>query len=166
MALIEKLTAVADAIRGKTGGTEKLTLDGMATAIAGIVSGGGGGQFETGEIIGDGESHMDRNPLEIPISFEPSFVFVCLTDTTTTLDANHFFGGCIAKDIMCQASYRAANNANATNGGFSYVLDGWTSVGATYNKASYADGIFSWVIAPGGRIFYNGASYTWIAGKW
>lgn len=38
MALIEKLTAVADAIRGKTGGTEKLTLDQMATEIEVIES--------------------------------------------------------------------------------------------------------------------------------
>lgn len=41
MALIDKLTAIADAIRGKTGGTAPLTLDGMATAIAGIQTGGG-----------------------------------------------------------------------------------------------------------------------------
>lgn len=37
----EKMTAIADAIRAKTGGTEPLTLDGMVTAIAGISGGGG-----------------------------------------------------------------------------------------------------------------------------
>lgn len=41
MALIDKLKSVADAIRGKTGKTEKMTLDQMATEIAGIQSGGG-----------------------------------------------------------------------------------------------------------------------------
>jgi hypothetical protein len=41
MALIDKLTAVANAIRGKTGGTEPLTLDQMAVAITGIQTGGG-----------------------------------------------------------------------------------------------------------------------------
>ena len=41
MALTEKLTAVADAIRGKTGKTEEMTLDQMATEIAGIETGGG-----------------------------------------------------------------------------------------------------------------------------
>lgn len=45
MALIDKLTNIADAIRGKTGKTEELTLDQMATAIAGIETGGGGGSF-------------------------------------------------------------------------------------------------------------------------
>ena len=33
MALIEKLTALANAIRGKTGGTESMTLDEMASAV-------------------------------------------------------------------------------------------------------------------------------------
>jgi hypothetical protein len=35
------MTAIADAIRGKTGGTNPLTLDQMATEIAGITGGGG-----------------------------------------------------------------------------------------------------------------------------
>lgn len=37
----EKLTAIADAIRAKTGGTDALSLDGMAAAIDGIQTGGG-----------------------------------------------------------------------------------------------------------------------------
>lgn len=36
MALTNKLTAIANAIRSKTGGTAKLTLDGMASAINGL----------------------------------------------------------------------------------------------------------------------------------
>lgn len=40
MALTNKLTAIGDAIRGKTGGTDLLTLDGMVTAINGISTGG------------------------------------------------------------------------------------------------------------------------------
>lgn len=41
MALTDKLTAIANAIRSKTGTSEGLTLDGMATAINGIQTGGG-----------------------------------------------------------------------------------------------------------------------------
>lgn len=41
MALTDKLTAIGNAIRGKTGGTELLTLDGMVTEINGISTGGG-----------------------------------------------------------------------------------------------------------------------------
>ena len=41
MALTEKLKVIADAIRGKTGKTDGLTLDQMPTEIEGIQSGGG-----------------------------------------------------------------------------------------------------------------------------
>lgn len=41
MVLTNKLTAIADAIREKTGSTDKMTLDEMPTAISGITTGGG-----------------------------------------------------------------------------------------------------------------------------
>jgi hypothetical protein len=41
MALTDKLTSIADAIREKGGTTEKLTLDAMPTAIAALSTGGG-----------------------------------------------------------------------------------------------------------------------------
>lgn len=43
MALTDKLAAIGDAIRAKTGKEEKLTLDQMPDEIAGISGGGGGG---------------------------------------------------------------------------------------------------------------------------
>ena len=39
MALTDKLTAIANAIRAKTGGTNTMTLDEMAVAIANITTG-------------------------------------------------------------------------------------------------------------------------------
>lgn len=42
MALTDKLTAIADAIRGKTGKTDSLTLDAMPGEIEGIETGSGG----------------------------------------------------------------------------------------------------------------------------
>ena len=42
MGLIDKLNAIGDAIRAKTGGIEKLTLDQMPTEIASIATTGGG----------------------------------------------------------------------------------------------------------------------------
>ena len=42
MSVASKLTAIADAIRAKTGGTTEMTLDQMAAAISGIQTGGGG----------------------------------------------------------------------------------------------------------------------------
>lgn len=169
MSVNSKLTAIADAIRGKTGGTEKLTLADMPLAIAGIEAGGGGGQYETGEMIGDGLSHLwydsKQNAIHIPVSFEPDILFMCLTDTSATLDANHVYGGCLIRDIICQASYRQANSPTVTNGGFAYWIDGLIGQVNT-NRASYENGIVSWWLAPGSRPLYNGASYTWIAGKW
>lgn len=58
MALINKLTAIADAIRSKTGSTEPLTLDDMAEAINGISV---GGDDETGVL----ESVLDRSVASI-----------------------------------------------------------------------------------------------------
>lgn len=48
--LTDKLTAVADAIRNKTGNTEKLTLDQMPEEIAGIKTGGGGGDYNIDDV--------------------------------------------------------------------------------------------------------------------
>ena len=43
MALTNKLTAIADAIRSKTGKTDTMTLEQMATEISNISVGGGTG---------------------------------------------------------------------------------------------------------------------------
>lgn len=54
MALTDKLTAIADAIRSKGGTTDKLTLAGMVDAINAIQTGGGsgGGQaFQCGSVV-------------------------------------------------------------------------------------------------------------------
>ena len=46
MSVNEKMTAIADAIRAKTGGMDKLTLDAMVNAIEGIQSNAGGGAYD------------------------------------------------------------------------------------------------------------------------
>lgn len=46
MSVNEKMIAIADAIRGKTGGTELLGLDAMAQAIAALETGGKFGDYE------------------------------------------------------------------------------------------------------------------------
>lgn len=53
MALIDKLTALGDAIRNKTGKTEKLTLDQMAAEIADIQTGGNDDQASVARAIVD-----------------------------------------------------------------------------------------------------------------
>jgi hypothetical protein len=55
MALINKLEAVGDAIRAKTGKTDLLTLDEMVTEIAAIETGGGGGDLPEEALLITGE---------------------------------------------------------------------------------------------------------------
>lgn len=56
MALTEKLTAIADSIRGKTGKTEGLTLEQMASEIAGMEIGGGGDNSELVKSLVEGSA--------------------------------------------------------------------------------------------------------------
>lgn len=75
MALTDKLTAIADAIRGKTGKTGGLTLDQMATEIAGI-QGGGGGSIE-GIYTVDYTPAVNTKAFTVPIdgfTFPPVYV--------------------------------------------------------------------------------------------
>lgn len=58
MALIDKLSAIGDAIRAKTGKTALLTLDQMPTEIAAIETGGGGGSCPAVEVTGDCSSRF------------------------------------------------------------------------------------------------------------
>ena len=54
MALTDKLSAIGNAIRAKTGGTDMLTLDQMPTAIAGIQTGSGFWDEDTARQIIEG----------------------------------------------------------------------------------------------------------------
>lgn len=70
MALTEKLTSIADAIRSKTGSADKLTLDGMATAIASIGTGG--------SAMYSGSFTPADNVLEVDINIGGTYThFVC-----------------------------------------------------------------------------------------
>lgn len=101
MALTDKLAAIADAIRGKTGGTELLTLDGMVDAINTIQTGSGGTglAYDMGEFILDADiksnsSSLINNPIPHNLGATPDFILVWTdhwagiteapyTDTTT-----------------------------------------------------------------------------------
>lgn len=84
MALIDKLTAIADAIRGKTGGTALLTLDDMAAAIAGISSGGGGGSglaYDMGEFVLEADTTAGTNTyISHNLGEKPGFILVWTDD--------------------------------------------------------------------------------------
>ena len=56
MALIDKLTAIANAIRSKTGKSATLTLDEMPTEIASIETGSGGGTEDLNDVLSEQET--------------------------------------------------------------------------------------------------------------
>ena len=94
MALTDKLTAIANAIRGKTGKTDSLTLDQMATEIAGIQA-GGGGQWTTDGIANASEPNGD---LTINVTAITSYAFYKCAEITSVnapnlvnLSANAFY---------------------------------------------------------------------------
>lgn len=79
MALTDKLTAIADAIREKAGTSDAMTLAGMAEAIAAIEAGGGGvkmtmGTFTLAEnlVIGNNFSYE----IEHGLGEEPKYFFL------------------------------------------------------------------------------------------
>lgn len=72
MALTDKLTSIANAIREKTGKTEEMTLDQMATEIAGIET-GGGGSMESGEFVGTASTYWN---FTIPVSSKKTHLLV------------------------------------------------------------------------------------------
>ena len=80
MALTDKLTAIADAIRSKGGTTDQLTLAGMVDAINAIQTGSGGIQSASGEysIAGDvAKLNIDISD----IGFVPDLVVAYLDET-------------------------------------------------------------------------------------
>ena len=83
MALTDKLKAIADAVRAKTGGTALLTLDEIVSAIRGIS--GGGAPFTNATTLGVYEATEDVSAIQIDwltewdeydlVIFKPSITF-------------------------------------------------------------------------------------------
>lgn len=109
MALIDKITAIADAIRGKTGKTDRLTLDQMAAEIAGIqVGGGSDGDFINEQIaslvdgsitefiIPDGVTSIRR----YAFYYQNKLANVTIPNSCTNIE-ERAFQGCVAlKNIL------------------------------------------------------------------
>lgn len=116
MALTDKLKAIADAVRAKTGGTELLTLDQMAAAIGGISGGGGLPSAVATVTYGDYIPTVDTNSMpdiEHGLGAVPDIVVAwcgeldCSGYSTTTL-----IGSAIIRGITTRLS-SSANSENA-----------------------------------------------------
>lgn len=85
MALIDKLKAIANAIRAKTGKSDSLTLDQMPTEIASIETGSSGGG-EVNTITGSFSPSASSGTYQVEIPKLPRAVFVYATDISDTID--------------------------------------------------------------------------------
>ena len=86
MALTDKLTAIADAVRAKTGGTALLTLDEIVSAIGGIS--GGGGPFTNTTTLGVYEATEDVSAIQIDWLTEWDEYDLVIFKPSITLSAN------------------------------------------------------------------------------
>ena len=154
MALTDKLTAIADAIRAKTGGTELLTLDQMAAAISGI---SGGGTVETGSFVVD-----DTQSLIIPCAFEPDIILIERDEAFNAgSDVASIFNITFIKSWLYTGRYIA--NTTSTS-----LTDGrrdWEIVGYGSSNLSYADGSLSGIPRLQGRKLKDGYTYNYILGR-
>lgn len=85
MALTNKLTAIADAIRAKTGETGKMTLEQMPAKIGAISGGGGGGGFDTSHIKATISMFEGSDAQSIDVSG---------LDTSSVISMDRMFAGC------------------------------------------------------------------------
>lgn len=82
MALTDKLTNIADAIREKTGSTRTMNLEGMAAAIAEITGGGSAGlAYDMGEFVLDADDkYVDPPSIPHNLGEIPEFILVWTDD--------------------------------------------------------------------------------------
>lgn len=93
MALTDKLTAIADAIRGKTGKTAEMTLDQMAAEISGMEAGGGAGGIYMAKVTP--ASDMDSMEIMHNLGTENILLVACWAETLN--EVTHAANGTLAK---------------------------------------------------------------------
>ena len=158
MALTDKLTAIADAIRAKTGDSATMTLEQMVTAISNIESGGG---LPTGiSEIAYGESTLTSDQtsgiygISHGMSATPNFVFVMVkTDTVVNGMITHI---------------AVTRRGNAVTGGIRYYNSSGVASATTLSVnngsswESMKQFLLSWV--PTTCTLKGGHTYIWICG--
>lgn len=116
MALTDKLTAIADAIRSKGGTTDQLTLAGMVDAINAIQTGGGsgGGQaFQCGTVVS-----VDGTNLVVPCTLDNILIvrkyITSSTYTAYLLNANSLVADGLKIQIATDSVWNLVNQGIGT----------------------------------------------------
>lgn len=144
MALIDKLTAIANAIRAKTGGTSELTLDDMATEIANISVGTGSSDDNKTYIVKDTKRTYDNFKLWSYKGFAGNANFQAVapyttsyqTFTTDVMDLSNYSKAVIkftAIEYYTDTSYPTDLNFIVSTAGYESSL----STGNGYLKSDY-----------------------------
>ena len=86
MALTDKLTAIADAIRSKGGTTDQLTLAGMVDAINAIQTGSGGAglAYDMGEFVLEADTIGGATYISHNFGEKPGFILVWTDERNVT----------------------------------------------------------------------------------
>lgn len=172
MALTDKLTAIADAIRSKGGTTDQLTLAGMVDAINAIQAGSGGLPSAVQAVtFGDYIPTVDTNSMpdiEHGLGVIPDIVVAwcgeldCSEYSTTTL-----IGSAIIRGITTRVS-SSANSENANicltkaKGAYSVQVGSPTSLSYI---GRLTESVFSLTKTAAAVYIRGGVSYHWIAIK-
>lgn len=100
----DKMTALADVIRGKSGATGKLSLDGMTSAVESIVAGGGGALTSVVDNSVTSLSASDLDGIEEIRSYAfygcSNLTSVGLPDTLESIGTYAFYNCSKLKDIV------------------------------------------------------------------
>ena len=149
----EDLVAIADAVRTKTGSTDKMTLSGIISGIEGIEIGGNGssgGKIVTGTITPSSQD-LYNNPITISgLGFKPRMVVVRNTESRgfQSLGSGYFLVTIIeiadGENAVSQTNYATVSSSitmcdvTALSGKFYYICtindDGFTITAEYANR--------------------------------
>lgn len=164
MSVNTKMTAIADAIRAKTGGTAALSLDAMAEAIAGLEIGGLPDGLEA-LTCGSWTPTSDEKYYTVihNLGVVPDFLYV-VAENPYGLEYNsdkkymlgYYAAGRFGEGVPKVTAYKASSSSSIYGFDTSIDVDYSSNVTATkYNiQTSYND-----------RYFKSGMTYKWICGK-
>lgn len=167
MALINKLKAIADAIRDKTGKSESLSLDEMPWEIASIISGGGGGSG-----LPTGIAKIDFGTVTLDSDMAGSSSIA-----TNIKTVQHNLG--VVPDLILLYSPRNVAQTYSMLGmawglpwrGSSYPTDVWYHANSTSTVSGTSCASTYGIVQPTAYIFNfktysNSSSYYWRAGTY